>query len=139
MQTDELITWLNRAWGAEKEIKRLEAIRMDVFDRLTQTTGSYDKLAVRSSPDPHKLDGLAALDERVVDKINRKAAIQAEVLDAIDLLDDHRFRAILTDRYVRLMKWEAIEDEENYSRAHVFRLHRKAVAALCRMIKEEIE
>ena len=136
MQAGELITWLNRAWDVEKEIKKLEKTNREVFDRLTAVTKDYDRIVVKSSPDPHKLDGIAALDEKIVELIDRKAAIHAETIEAIFLLEDRRYRAILYDRYVDQLKWETIMDTENYSKAHVFRLHRKAVAALAAKLTE---
>ena len=140
MQVWELERCLNRAWGAEKEIQRLEETYREAFERLTSTTGNPDAIAVKASLDPHKFDGLAALESRVREKIDRKAAIQAEVIDAIDLLEEQRFRAILIDRYVLQMKWEGkdgIEGKENYSRTHVFRLHRQALAALAKKLSAE--
>jgi DNA-directed RNA polymerase specialized sigma subunit len=137
MTFDEVRAWLNQARGIDREIRHLEEIRAQTFDRLTQTTQSYDKLAVQSSPDPHKLDGIAALDERIIQQINRLSMHKADVLEVISTIEDSRLRAVLIGRYIEGKTFERIAADEFYSWRNVHRLHAKALRLVAEMLKDE--
>ena len=137
MTEAEVRAWLNQARHADEEICGLERTRRELFERLTAITQSYDKIAVKSSPDPHKLDGIAALDAKITEQINRRAMIQAEALETICTLKDDRLRRVLKCRYIDCMTLEKTAVECNYSYKHTKRLNREGIRALAEILRDE--
>lgn len=62
-----------------------------------------------------------------------------EVKKLILLLDDQLHREILDRRYLLGQSWTEIIDQVGYSRPHIFREHKKAIACIEEKLKDEIE
>ena len=138
-EIDEVKAWLNRARGVDEEIRGLERTRREMFERLTSVTQSYDKASVISSPDPHKLDGAAALDEKITEQINRLTMIQTEILEAICQLKESRLRNVLKCRYVDCKSLVQTARVCNYSEKHTKRLQRIGLAAMSDILRDELK
>lgn len=128
--------WLFRARNIDEEIRELESTRDKLFDELTRITGSYDKLAVQSSPDPHKFDGLAALSSQIAEQVNRLLRTKAEIEAVIDRLDDDRFRRVLRLRFVRCLTMEQTAVEVHYSYKHTKRMQARGIEAVAEILRE---
>lgn len=123
--------WLNRYTAsklAEKElleeIQELESryiMPSKVMDDMPHTSNTKD------------LSGFAAQYDRLYRKLfrirAREAAVQYEIIGAIDSMDaDEYLKIILRYRYIQRKKWEEIAVLMNYSYQWVCTLHGRALA-----------
>jgi len=53
--------------------------------------------------------------------------IRFEVVTTIDLVEDARYRELLSHRYIGLHTWEWIAETMGYERRHIIRLHGEAL------------
>ena len=127
--------WLWRARNIDEEMRGLKASRDKVFEDLTSITSSYDKLAVQSSPDPHKFDGFVALLDQIAQQENRLQWIKAEILAVINSLEDDRFRRVLNFRFIAGETIEATAAKVGYSYKHTKRLQARGIEAVAEILK----
>lgn len=110
--------WLLQVREADEEIHLLRRTMYDAWLQAVRTTPSLDGLPVQHSPDPHKFDGIAELDEAIYDRIRELSAIKARAVRVIAMLPDPRQRKVLTAYYVdcrtadgRRRTWEMVAVE----------------------------
>lgn len=125
--------WINRAWNVSREIESYRATRQRELDRLTQSTPSYSTDPVQGTFDPHKFDRLAELGVEIDKQEDRLRFIKAETIAAIGMLPNSIHRQILKERYVDMLRFEAISLNIHYSYKQTRRLHARALEALERM------
>lgn len=77
--------------------------------------------------DPHKFDRYAGLCDLINRRVGELTELKAEILQAIQQVDDSRYRTLLLDRYTRFMRWEQVAEEMHYSFRHVLTLHEEAL------------
>ena len=123
--------WLKRGWQIDQEINSLLRTKQETRDRLTSVTAGYDGESVQGTRDPHKYDRLAELDEKIDRRIDQLVAVKQEIMDAIDQMEDERYRTLLRERYVNHKTWEQIKEIMRYSDLrYVYRLHGWALQAI---------
>ena len=127
--------YLMRVRRVEKEINSLLMTIAETRDKLTKITQTYDGDGVQSTKDPHKYDRLVELESLCDDLINKQLEIKAEILRAIEQLEDRRYRLVLKEYYVDCKTWEQVAVDLNFSYMHVMRLHGYAL----NKIKDVIE
>ena len=125
--------WMNRAWNVAREIESLERSRNDEFDKMTKMTPAYSVDPVQSASDPHKFERLSAYSEAIDRQKERLDYIKAETLAAISLLPNSIHRQILKERYLDMLRFEAISLNIRYSYKQTRRLHARALEELERM------
>lgn len=127
--------WLWRARNSDREIARLKKLEADARKKLEQTTPSYDGTAVSASPDPHKNEGFAALQDQVEQQTDRLFQTQAELLEVIGRIDDDRLRTVLTLRFVYCMTLEQVAVEAKYSYKHTKRLLARGIEKVAEILR----
>lgn len=127
--------WLNRAWRQEREINSLMGLKAETRERLTGMTAAPDAVRVDGGRDVHRFDGLVELNDAIDAAINRQLAIKAEIVAAIEAVEDGRFQAVLLCRYTRFFSWERIAVELHYSYRQTLRLHNAALRAIKNVIE----
>ena len=125
--------WLGRARSINREIDALRAAKQEAWDQLTKITQNYNSDGAQSSPDPHKHDRIAELEDQIDRKIRELMLTKAEILMVIGKIQDGRKRTILCDYYIRGMTLEQIAVEISYSYAHVKRLRAEGIADVQKM------
>ena len=136
--------WLQRGRRIEMEIEALENARRETYDRLVSAVSHIDKIAVTATKDPHIFDAYAAFSERISAKVAELISVRVEIIQAVELLQDRRYRILLTCRYIRGMTWEKIAVEMHYSWKQIHRLHGAALVAIAPIVsryfgKEDME
>lgn len=136
--------WLEQVREADEEIERLRHAVLDTWLQLTRTTPSFTAAAVQSTPEPHRYDAVAILDEAVYDRIRDLSAMKAQAVRVICALPDPRQRQVLLayyvdcrDRFGEKKTWEAVAVEVHMAYPTLFRIRGAALAALD--AKNEIE
>lgn len=130
MTTKEVKQWLWRARGIDREISSLLKTRENEYNRLTSITAQLTGMTVSGTKDPHKYDRLSELDDAITRQITELKKTKGEILDAINKLNDQRFRAVLRYYYVDCMTLEQIAVEMSYSFPHIKRLRRDAIESI---------
>ena len=111
--------WLSQVREVDDEILVLRRSMFNAWALATSTTPSLDGVAVQTSHDPHKFDGVAELDETIYDRIRELSALKAKAVRVISGLEDPRQRKVLMAYYVdcrlpesgRKKTWEMVAVE----------------------------
>lgn len=127
--------WLNRARNIDREIDSLLRERSEMRDMLFSVTSNYEAIVVSGSKDPHKFDRLAILETEIDNQIDNLVSVKAEILRAINKLDDGRFRDVLRLRYLESRTFEQIAVEINYSYKQTCRIHGRALLKIEEALK----
>lgn len=118
--------WLNRAHNIDREIKNLERERDKAFNRATSVINGSGSEKVQTSK-INATEGKYAAYADYVAEIDKRTAelyeVKAEILRAINKVDNSTYRLLLTLRYIRFMTWERIAEEMNYSYRQTLRIH----------------
>ncbi len=130
MEVQDVKRWLMRGWKINGEIDGLITQKKEEWDRVTSITANLDWEAVDGTKDPHKLDRYASFDSLIIAKMDELYSVKAEIKEAIDKVEDRRYREVLRARYERNMTWEKIAVEMHYYYRYVRKLDRKALEAL---------
>ena len=107
--------WLGQVRDADDEIQLLRRSMFDAYLAVTSTTPRLDGVRTQSSPDPHRFDSIAELDEAIYDRIRELSALKAQAVRVISALPDPRQRKVLIAYYVdcrdahgRKKTWEMV-------------------------------
>ena len=129
--------WLTQVREADEEIQILRRSMFDAWAQATRTTPSLDTVAVQHSPDPHRFDGIAELDEAIYDRIRDLSAMKAQAVRVIGMLPDPAQRKALMAYYVdcrtadgRKKTWEMVAVELSYSWSRLMEIRGAAMRAL---------
>jgi len=130
--------FLSMAWDIDRRIERKIEERERLESKLT--AGRITNLS--GMPRGGRYDWTDAVSSvlRITDQINREinklCAVKRLVNDAIDRVEDRRYRTVLELRYRNYHTWEEIALEMQYDERHVHRLHGEAL--LCVTVPEEL-
>lgn len=127
--------WLNRARNIDREIDSLLRERSEMRNMLFSVTSNYEAIVVSGTKDPHKFDRLAELETEIDNQIDNLVSVKAEILRAINKLDDGRFRDVLRLRYLESRTFEQIAVEINYSYKQTCRIHGRALLKIGEALK----
>lgn len=127
--------WLNRARNIDREIDSLLRERSEMRNMLFSVTSNYEEIVVSGTKDPHKFDRLAELETEIDNQIDNLVSVKAEILRAINKLDDGRFRDVLRLRYLESRTFEQIAVEINYSYKQTCRIHGRALLKMEEVLK----
>ena len=67
------------------------------------------------------------LEARLAEDVSTMIATKSEIRDAIDQVDDARYRMLLEKRYIIGKSWRAIAREMNYDESWIYVMHRRAL------------
>lgn len=127
--------WLNRARNIDREIDSLLRERTEERNKVLSVTSSYEAIVVSGTKDPHKFDRLAELETEIDNQIDNLVSVKAEILRAINKLEDGRFRDVLRLRYLESRTFEQIAVEINYSYKQTCRIHGRALLKIEEALK----
>ena len=109
--------WLSRAYKIDREVAALEEAKQSILDDLTRCTSQLTANKVQTSQVNtsermmHKYTELAMQIDRRIDAL---IDTKAEILAAVERVEDATLRALLVNRYVNLMRWEYIAVKMDY-------------------------
>ena len=113
----------------------------DIEALLTRVSATLSDVKVQTSVDDHKNEDLIIkmLEQReeLFDDFDRYARVRKEIKEVINAVDDNDLKLLLEMRYITYMKWEEIADKLGYSIQHVYRLRKKALARVEKIIQNK--
>lgn len=131
--------FLSRAWQIEK---RIDA-RIDERERLESLLTSPRTAKLTGMPRggggdwTNAVIAVSDLNAVIVGEIETLCRIKREVIEAIDAVEDARYKQLLELRYRCYMPWESIAAEMGYTLRNVHELHGKALQRV-RVPKESL-
>ena len=131
--------WLNRARRLDYEISALIRAKDNAWEQVISITSSPSGVVVSSTKDPHKFDRVIELDDKIDRRIDELCAIKAEILSAINKVEDTSLRTLLLERYINCKTWERIAVDMCYSFSTVVQYkHPQALNAIRPFIEKFI-
>jgi len=126
--------WLKRYGDSLSDIERLKA----ELAHLTAKQEGAKAIQYTDMPRAPGIDGdlsdlFAQRDEmrrRIIKAMTRANAIMDGVQAAIEEVQDQGERAVLSARYIRLMKWEDVAEATYYSISWVYEIHGRALGSI---------
>lgn len=125
--------WLQRAQEADELLDAMKASRQQVYEQLTSKTASYSGMGGTGSPDPHKMERLAELDEKIEHQQDEVLRFMIEIQEAIGTVPDLKQRTVLQLRYMnwkRFSTWDEIANKMHYGKRHTQTIHGQALSAI---------
>jgi len=129
--------YLQQAYFLDRKINSLQLQIEDLRSKATSIKSfdlSQDK--VQTSIGGDRIGDLIA---KIVDyerelnaKIDKYVDLKREIAEKIEEVSDDRYRLVLRNRYVNLLKWEQIALDMNYHINHIWWLHNKALQAFAK-------
>ena len=121
--------FLSMAWQIDGRIERKIEERDRIESKLT--TGRISNLTGMPRGGNYDwTDAVASiirLTQQINAEISRLCTIKREVNEAIDAVEDIRYRRLLELRYRNYLTWEQIADDMHYEISNVYKLHGKAL------------
>lgn len=116
----------------------LERAIADAYDSATNITQRMDTMRVQTSPSDKMGDVVARISDtadqlREVEK--RASEVLAEILKAIDAVEDEMQKTVLTMRYVEGLDWITISERIHYEDRYTFIIHGRALAQVRRWLE----
>jgi len=121
--------FLGLAWKIDRRIE----LKIEERNRLTDklTSGRISNLSGMPRGGKYDwtnaIDNVVEMDRKIGDEINELCRIKRLVNDAIDAVEDWRYRHILEMRYRNYMTWEQIAEAMGYELRWVYELHGRAL------------
>jgi DNA-directed RNA polymerase specialized sigma subunit len=114
-----------------KEIESMKRSRERLFYSVLGTSTKMDDVRVQSSGSGDRfgdtIAGVADLDKKILDSINRLYKLQGRALDWIQALKHSEQRTVLIEYYINGSSWDEVAEVSGYSVQHVFKIHNEAL------------
>lgn len=122
--------WLKRARTINEELKQLKTARQEAWDIATAaTSGTTGERVKRSRENSSEKNNHILLEYDLKISMQKEKLLQckSEILEAIAMLEDSRYRILLIAYYVNCKSWEEVAVQMNYGIRQVYRLHGDAL------------
>lgn len=122
--------WLKRARTINEELKQLKIARQEAWDIATAaTSGTTGERVKRSRENSSEKNNHTLLEYDLKISMQKEKLLQCktEILEAIAMVEDSRYRTLLTAYYVNCKSWEEVAVQMNYGIRQVYRLHGDAL------------
>ena len=129
--------FLGKTFEIERGIHILETALEREKTRSERITRDYSGLGVHSSRDPHGFDGIVILEDEIRSHIDKLARVKAEIISAIESLENPVHRQILLLPYIHHQRFPDIAVALCFSERQTFRIHGAALTALTQKLKEK--
>lgn len=129
--------FLNRARRIDREISQLIELKQHTRDRLTNITQTLTADIVSGSPDPHKFDKLAELENDINDKIDELVEVKREIFLVIQQVPSRTHRLVLMSYYLDMNTWEQTAVNMNYSWRQTMRIHGLALVEVEKLLQSK--
>lgn len=112
----------------DERISEMEASASWAYERATNITAQYNKVAIDHSNDNHHVEeNYAELTERIDWMKAQLLSLEADILATISKVPNNEQARLLTNYYCRCWSFEKCAVEMHYSYRHIIRMHRKAL------------
>ena len=100
MTTQEVKTWLRRAWYIDQEIANLLRRHWEEYQKAVQITSQLPGMPWSASKDPHKIERVVLYESKIKDKVEELKTIKREITTAINGIKEPNVRIVLHNYYI---------------------------------------
>jgi len=126
--------WMNRYYWLDLEAKELESQieKLRLQQMLPSLVTKVDPVQGGKLPDPmvEYICELENLEQKLITKKSQSVKAYTEILDAISMMDNEKYRFLLMQRYISHRKFEDIGSIMRYEKSRIYELHCEALASL---------
>lgn len=121
--------FLLRAWKIDQRIDR----KIEERERLIAKLTAGRSASISGMPRGGRfdwtdgVDAVIEMDAAINAEIKELCRVKREVNDAIDAVEDARYRSVLELRYRNYKTWAQIADDLGVDERHVYRMHGRAL------------
>ena len=120
--------FLSQAYRIDSRIERRTEEIMRLRSRLEKATAQLTGMPRGGQSDWTERDvKLLEYEARLKAEASELIRIKVQIRDAIDAVEDKRYRELLEMRYIMGMRWERIAVEMNYSYERIRHMHGEAL------------
>lgn len=131
--------FLNRAFYINQRINSKVEQIASLNALANKVTTTYSQAPASGSHNNHKMEDIiikiVAMEEDINSDIDELLDIKAEIIGAINAVENEEHRTILEKRYLSLESWEDIAADMNYGVRNVFILHGKALKSFAKAME----
>jgi DNA-directed RNA polymerase specialized sigma24 family protein len=128
--------FLSRAYHIDQKIERRTEEAARLRSRLEKATAQLTGMPRGGNSDWTDTEvKVLELEEQIKAEIERLCQVKREIREAIDQVEDKRYRELLEMRYLSGFTFEQIAVAMHYDWRHVMRLHGEALAAVQHVIE----
>lgn len=132
---------LNQAFILQSEIRIKQEQISTMQDSLMNIAASLDKEKVSKTPETSPMERditqLMQLEEELKAEIAHLAAVEQQIMEIINRIDDVKARAVLSKHYLGFKSWPDIADELDISKKWALNLHTKGMQQIERLLAEQ--
>ncbi len=126
--------YLSQAFYLDLEINTKMEIMESMHALATKATSTYSKIPPSGTRNVHRFEETLAkiidMDREINESIDRLVNLRQEITRVISGVENNEYRNLLEMRYLRFMSWEKIAVTLGYDLRYLYKVHRKALAAL---------
>lgn len=120
--------FLSRAYHIDQKIERRTEEAARLRSRLEKATAQLTGMPRGGNSDWTDTEvKVLELEEQIKAEIERLCQVKREIREAIDAVEDARYRELLELRYIVGMRWERIAVEMNYAYDWIRHMHGEAL------------
>ena len=131
--------FLNRAFYINQRINSKVEQIASLNALANKVTTTYSQVPASGSHNNHKMEDIIvkiiAMEEDINNDIDELLDIKAEIIGAINAVENEEHRTILEKHYLSLESWEDIAADMNYGVRNVFILHGKALKSFAKAME----
>ena len=115
--------WIDR--NINLDIELVKDMKSSLCGRSSLSDSSHS--SSKSNSTEKTLVKIVDFEKRINDEIDMLINKKIEIESNINQLESWKHKEVLKRRYVMLMDWDEIAKSMNYSKQHVYRLHKSAL------------
>ncbi len=132
---EDTVRWLSRA----RELERRIELRSEQAERLRQSLmpgAARGDGAPGSKPADwtDRANAAMEIEQEIAGEIRRLRRVRAEIVRAIERVEDENQRTVLELRYIAGLRFEKIAARMSYDRTWVWKLHKRGVMAVAKSV-----
>ena len=141
----EIKEWLKRGYEINKKIDLLleeQAVAKAQAMSCTSIVKDTPSSSTKGNTQENKLVTYLDLDKKINNKTDELLLVKEEILAAINLLDNQKFKVLLENRHINLMTWKGIsqfdelkEHNESYIQRGLYNSAVKAIKTIYSIFK----
>lgn len=128
--------WLSRGYMIDKEISMLKREKQKTLEACIKRRGAGERVQTsKMNETEDRFIDYAEYSEMLDKAIAERTRIKAEILRAVSGVNDSNLRVLLEMRYLKFYSWEQIAECMGYDVRHIYRLHKRALELMRKILE----
>ena len=131
--------YLSQAWRIDRVINAKLAQVRSLRELATKATSTWSDIPPTGSRNFHRMEDIIVkildLESEINADILSLVETKREIVHSIKAVNNEDYRTLLELRYLAFQSWDEIAHDLQYSKDHIFYLHRKALSEIKLTVK----